>query len=458
MKRISIESYTNGAVSLLTHLLQVALLGMMACTPDPCQKADDHEARDEQGKHDGPGEHDEHDNHRGHDEHDEHGNDLSRSVEDLFAARCEHNVKTHECDECRYEVGVVKVPQKILDMKLVTLHTIQKRTVSSALKITGEVQFDERRVTHVSTQVSGIVKKVHVTLGDKVVAGQALVELESVEVGNARAVFQEAAALKTLAQQNFDRAEALRKEGIASEKEVHQAKQELDAATIRVTAAGGTLKRIGTGKGGAGNNSGRLVLKAPAEGSVLAMHAVRGEVADTNESLFTIGDNRSLWVWADLYEKDYPRVLENHSRAPLKAAVYVKAFGEQGFAGVLDYISPAMSESSRTVRIRISMPNLDGKLLAGMFAEVDLFLPSETDEQVLSAPASAVLADGDQQFVFVHHNGEYYVRRPVTTGAQFGNWIEITSGMSGGEQVAAEGAFLLKSDVLRSKMGAGCAH
>ena len=94
--------------------------------------------------------------------------DLDRSVSDLFAATCEHDIKTHECDECRYEVGVVKAPANLFDGGLMKSVKAKKQVVIVPLSLTGEVRFDERRVTHVSTQAEGIIRKVHVMLGGKV--------------------------------------------------------------------------------------------------------------------------------------------------------------------------------------------------------------------------------------------------------------------------------------------------
>ena len=90
-----------------------------------------------------------------------------------------------------------------------------------------------------------------------------------------------------------------------------------------------------------------------------------------------------------------------------------------------------------------------------MFATVRVMLPG--DELALTLPREAVLEDEGRSFVFVHHHDDYYVRRPVTTGRAWGDRVEIAGGLQGDETVVAEGAFLLKSDVLRSKMGAGCA-
>ena len=125
------------------------------------------------------------------------------------------------------------------------------------------------------------------------------------------------------------------------------------------------------------------------------------------------------------------------------------------FPATVDFVAPSMDEKTRTLKVRIGVPNPKGKLRAGMFVNVELYLPSGPDALVI--PRAALLADEGRSFVFVRHHGEYWVRRPVETGRASGGQVEVTRGLVGGGTVATEGCFLLKSDVLRSKMGAGCA-
>ena len=405
-----------------------------------------------------------HDDARSHEDHG-HGenevSDLDRPVSELFAAGCEHNIRTYKCDECRYEVGVVKADANLFDGGLLKTVKPNMKSFDVPLTLTGEVQFDERRVTHVSTQTNGIIRKVHVMLGDKVESGQALVDLESVAVGDAEATYLEARGILNLARRNYDRIEVLKKEAISSEKELLLAKQELDAAQIRANGSFGKLVRLGVAPSSAraltrAQSKGRLVMRAPAAGTVLEMHAVAGEIARPETSVATIGENSSLWVWADLYEQDIARVTREQAKQPLAAQIEVKAFSGEQFPGTVDFVSPSMSESSRTVKLRIAVPNQKGRLLAGMFAGVKIFLPG--DESALTVPISATLEDERRTFVFVHHMDDYYVRRPVVTRRTFDGLVEVTHGLDGSEVVIADGAFLMKSDVLRSKMGAGCAH
>jgi cobalt-zinc-cadmium efflux system membrane fusion protein len=377
--------------------------------------------------------------------------DLDRPVEALVALTCEHHRKTFECDECRYEIGFVRAPDCLSEGGLLKLTKVERRKVTAPIALTGEIRFDERRIGHVSTQVEGIIKQVHVALGDQVRKGQALLEIESVAVGEGQAVYLEAQAMLDLARRNFSRMSELRKENISSEKEYLQAKQELDATEIRARGARSKLNRLGSG----GTGGGRIVLRAPIDGAVLIMHAVSGEVAKPEQSLLTVGDNTAVWVWADLYERDIAAVKKGQATQGLAAATSVKAYPGEEFPGTVDLVSPAMDESSRTVKVRIQVKNDDGRLLAGMFATVKVFLPS-TDE-VMALPNHAVLNDDGRSFVFVHYQGEYYVRRPVDVGRRWADWVEIKGGIEQKQTVVAEGAFLMKSDLLRSKMGAGCA-
>lgn len=393
------------------------------------------------------------DTHGEQDGHAEHGegeaSDLDQPVAALFEASCEHDMKTFACDECRYEVGVAKAADDLFSGGL--LHTTRpaREPVRVPLALTGEVRFDERRVAHLSPPVEGVVRRVLVAVGDRVRRGDVLVEIDSGDASEAAAALREAQARLAVAEQAHARAGSLREQGINAAKDMDLATQELESARIRLEEARAQATRLGLGdRDGAG---GVLRLRASVDGTVLSLHAVGGEPAHTEEVMATVGDIATVWVWADLYERDLAKLLP----APLPAEVLVRAWPGQSFAGTVDFISPSIDEASRTVKLRVTVSNPDGRLLAGMFASVQVLLPG--DEHALVLPRDAVLEDEGRSFVFLHHHDAFYVRRPVTTGRAWGDRVEITGGLTGDETIVAEGAFLLKSDVLRSKMGAGCA-
>jgi cobalt-zinc-cadmium efflux system membrane fusion protein len=386
--------------------------------------------------------------------------DLDLPIDTLFSRACGHGVKAYECGECRYEVGVVKAPSGLFADGLFRETKVARRRVEQSLTLTGEVGFDERRVRHVSVPADCIIRRVHVVLGDRLTAGQPIIEIESVAVGEAEEGYLAARALLTLARRNHDRAAELQREGIASERELFEARQELEAADIRVGAALGTLMRLGMSDEDAAALTpdaarGLVTLRASAAGTVLSLQAVSGKAAGPDESLAVIGDNSTVWVSADLYERDLQRVARNCASGTIPAALTTTAYPGEAFSGAVDFISPVMDEASRTVKLRIKASNPGGRLLAGMFVTVKIFLPG--DEETAAVPETAVLTDEGRSFVFVHHHDDYYVRRPVETGRTWPDWTEIVAGLAGGETIVADGSFLMKSDVLRSKMGAGCA-
>jgi cobalt-zinc-cadmium efflux system membrane fusion protein len=135
--------------------------------------------------------------------------------------------------------------------------------------------------------------------------------------------------------------------------------------------------------------------------------------------------------------------------------VLVRAFPEQPFEGKIDYVGATMEERTRTVKVRATVENTDRLLRPGMFSEIRMGVGIR--EEALAIPEGALLSDEGRDFVFRHWKEEYYVRRPVKRGREFPDRVEITGGLEPGDRIVTDGAFLLKSDILREKMGAGCA-
>jgi len=390
--------------------------------------------------------------------------DLDRPIEDLFAATCAHGLKTFECDDCRYEIGVVRVPQDLIEEGLIRVAEAQVQPVRASLMLTGEVQFDERRVAHLAPRTDGVLRVVHVQIGDRVTAGRPLLEVDSTAMDDARGEYLEARAARELAARTLERLKALRREGVASEREVLEAENAHLSADLRLRVASERLLRLGLtptelkslrNGGRPGDARGRLVVRAPADGRVMDLHAVVGEAVKAGEPVITIGETDLVRVFADVYE-DHLGVLQSRlAEGPIEAVVTVRAFPGEEFPGTLDLLGSVMERESRTVKARVTVANPDGRLRPWMFAQVRVWLPGA--ERALAVPRTAVMQDEGRTFVFVWHHADYFVRRPVQTGREWDGWVEVRGGIQAGQRVAADGAFLLKSDVLRSKMGAGCA-
>ena len=133
----------------------------------------------------------------------------------------------------------------------------------------------------------------------------------------------------------------------------------------------------------------------------------------------------------------------------------VSAFKDTPFPGTVDLIGSLVDEHTRTAKLRIQVRNEDGKLRPGMFVHAEIVIPAEGRSTVV--PREAVLSDEGKHFVFQHWKDDLWVRRDVKLGARRARLVEIVAGLPRDARIVTGGAFMLKSDVLRGKMGAGCA-
>jgi len=473
----------------------------------------------------------------------EHGGLGNLATDEIEKRECEHKIRQIDCQECRYELGVVKVEPSVTDALAKTV-TVKDGKLARALRLTGEVQFDQTGVVDVVPICSGRVVSVNARLGQRVKQGEVLAVIHSGEFGEAKAAFLEAKTTADIASKEKERqsavAQALEKllDGLSkghqgvqrggqplgewksrlvgaftrleqakavherekqlvakqasskaeletAERELHSAEADYSAlaeevqlnlhldrlkaenasrlADAKLAAAEQRLHLFGldhdtTRSIGHSQENGRfaqLEIKAPRSGLIIAQNITEGRYVETAQNLYTIADASSLWVWCDLYEQDLGALHEFMARGGKPAATVKVASFAEPLPGTLDLLGGVMDENSRTVKARISVKDEQGKLKPGMFATAEVDLP-EGGKAVL-APRGAILNDEGNQFAFVHWKDDLWLRRNVKTGRVQGDMVEVLDGLEPGAKVVTGGGFLFKSDVLRSKMGAGCA-
>ncbi len=399
--------------------------------------------------------------------HDEHGtgaaevSDLDRPVDELFAGKCEHDIPHYTCDECRYELGVVKLDAGLVSKEgkpgLVDAVPAGTASFEESVDLTGEVHVSDARTVHVSSPLSGVVLNAPALAGARVAAGDVLFEIDSHEVAEARSDLLKKAAALDLATKAAAREALLFEKKISAEMEVQEARAREAEARIELEGARSRLIRLGLpaqehpvpGSDPGQAMSGIVAVRAPRAGTVLEGHANPGEYLETGRELFVISDLSEVWVWADLKDADLAAFsAAGEAAAQIEGPAGIVAHGK------VDIVSGTVSEQTRTARARVVVPNPAGALRPGMFVTVRIAGPGAS---AVAVPKVAVLADEGRPFVFVHREGDYWVRRPVTLGRRSGDQVEIVAGLAPGQRIIADGSFLLKSDVLRSKMGAGCA-
>jgi cobalt-zinc-cadmium efflux system membrane fusion protein len=390
---------------------------------------------------------------------DNHG-DESVDVENQI---CEHDIRIIDCDECRYEAGVVKVEPSIAE-SLIETGTVEDVNRTMTLQLTGQVQLDSTKAVEVVSTGSGRVEEVKRLLGEKVKKGDVLATIHSADLGQAKADFLEIQARSELAQATFRREKGLYEQKITSEADYLDALNDLKSAEASLAAADRRLRLFGLGseqiKGVKDEKENKefanLILRAPQDGTILSQNISLGKMVDTTGSLYTIAELSNLWVWCDVYEKELAALLEQFDAGnSLAAKVQVKAFPSTAFDGVVDFVGNLMDEHTRTVKVRVQVKNPEMKLRPGMFADVVVAIP--LPERMLAVPQTAIMSDAGKDFVFEQWKNDMWIRRDVTAGDKYGSLVEILGGIPKGATIATGGAFMLKSDILREKMGAGCA-
>ncbi len=361
-------------------------------------------------------------------------------------------------DEGVVELTSVKATAAKIETVIVALAGLPAQ-----LATTGQVDFNQDRLAHVSPRIPGRVHEARARLGQKVRRGEVLAMLDSIELGRAKAEYLQAKAREQLTRENFEREESLYADRISSEKEMLVAKAAHIEAEAELRSTEETLHLYGLSENEVASvtyeNPGRSLypIRAPLSGKIVEKHVTVGELVTPERNLFSLADLSEVWVWIDIYERDLQQVHIDDD-----VDVRVDAYPEREFSGTVSYLSDRVDLDTRRVRARIDVANPEERLRPGMFAQVELTDPHEggggTLEPVLVVPEAALQRDGDATIVFVDLGEGRYERREVETGRKSGSSVEVIEGLAPGETIVSGGAFFLKSELAKDELGEGHGH
>jgi cobalt-zinc-cadmium efflux system membrane fusion protein len=321
--------------------------------------------------------------------------------------------------------------------------------VSGDIQVVGTVTFHEDHFAVVGPLVTGRISKLVAGVGDQVKRGQVMAEIESSEVGQARAEFVSAQARYAAADANLKRESDLAEKKISSSRERELAHAQWVTEQAGVRAAVMRLRAIGLTPAdveAAAHHDlgGKVQIRAPISGTVIERKVTLGEAVERATDAFKIADTSHVWVTLDLYEKDLARV-----RVGQEVETRTDARPGEVFHGRVAFIVPVIDPATRTAKVRLEFPNPKGVLSAGQLVTARIVGDSKGSmTDVLVVPRSAVEQVEGKTAVFIQR-GEGFERRNVVTGASGGDKIEIRQGLTQGDVVAVDGAFLLKSELLR---------
>lgn len=349
---------------------------------------------------------------------------------------------TEKNNEHKNEQGKVHLSEDEMQQANIKVVSIQPQQASEQLVFTANIVANQDRIARVSPRVEGRLIKVSANLGDQVKSGQALAVIDSIQVGESRAEYRRAQSELQLAEANFKRSDRLYQEQVVPQRQWLEAKSAYERAQASSRAATEHLRMLG---GLSGDGASTFILTAPFSGTVIEKDAVLGELAKPDSSLFTVADLDTVWIEADISEKDLGKM-----SLGVPAMVTVSAFPNEVFQGKVSYISSMFDRQTRTVKARIELPNPDKKLRIGMFASAKIDLASAREALILPQEA-IVLVDGKSTVYLQTDDG--FAARAVSTGEQLNNGVIVTDGLEAGDQVVTAGAYTLKSRQLKSQIG-----
>ncbi len=408
------------------HLRHLVLLGAASSLLlfAGCQQeanADDHEGHDHAAEENKEGSSDEHGDSDENGEHDDHGEDGAKEVVLSEIAR--------------RRAGIV-------------VETVSARSLTNNLRIIAEVELAPDRVAHISPLLSGQLTKVSGEIGAQVKAGDKLAELSSVEVSEASARLASAKASVKLAKETLARQQKLRDDRITSERALQEARRELELARARErdASARAAIYNATSGRGAA-------TLSSPIDGTIIERHATMGEVVDPEDVLFQIADTTKVWVVGRVFEKDASKVLEG-----MPAVLTLHAYPGKSWHGKVTYVDRVLDHRTHSVAVRMELENPNELLKPGYFGALHLDTGGDSKPRPVVPVDAIQRMDNKTVLLIPGDEPRSYSVREVITGVEQDGFVEVLEGIEVGEEVVVQGAFVLKSHLMRSELGHGHAH
>lgn len=357
---------------------------------------------------------------------------------------------------CTTDSSVVRfTTASVADRVGVLVEEVQRGKLRKTLESPATVAYDSRSHARLAPRAAGTVVEVRRDLGDRVEAGDVLMVLDSAALGAAKSELLQAAARVGLWEKNSQREAALLKKGLSTEKDSLEAETQfvesriaLATAEQRLANLGLTADQIGAVKE-RGEASSLLSITAPFSGVVVGIDAVLGELASPETSVVGVADTSRMWVIVDVDQAEI-RLVERGQPVLLT----VEGWTGETLGGRVTWLSSEVDRRTRTVKVRAEFENPEGILRAQSFGTARIV--TRDDTEAVLVPKGAVQWEGCCNVAFERTSPTEFVPRKLRLGYDTGDYYEVLSGLSGGEAVVTQGSFILKTELQKGSIGAGC--
>lgn len=320
-------------------------------------------------------------------------------------------------------------------MQLLTIDSAQLRNVDDEVKLNGEVSFDDNKVVKVFPFSSGQVTNVNVSIGDYVKAGQTLATIKSAEISGNYSDLSIAGNDVNIAKRSMDNAEHLYKNGIASEKEYIEAKENYNKANATNSKIHSQIQING---GGRTTANGTYTVTAPRSGYLVEKLINTGNFIrnDNSSNLFTIGDISDVWIWANVFESDVAKIKVGYA-----ADITTVAYPDSVFVGKVDKINQILDPVTKVMKIKIVLPNKNNMLKPSMFANISI--SNTENKKMVTIPQTALVNDNQKTYVVAYVNNNNVSIREIKLLKTVNGYAYVKEGLQQGEKVITKNEILI---------------
>ncbi|RMF95676.1 MAG: efflux RND transporter periplasmic adaptor subunit [Candidatus Schekmanbacteria bacterium] len=304
----------------------------------------------------------------------------------------------------------------------------KKIRLRKEIRTIGRVDYDERKITDVTTKIEGWIEKLYVDFtGQEVKKGQPLIEIYSPELVSTQEEYLLALKYKKNLQNNPFSEIAKGAESLLASTRKRLELWDISDAQIKELEQTGQVQK-------------RMVINALSRGIVIDKMALEGMYVKNGMSLYRLADISTVWVYADIYEYELPFIKKGQ-----KATMTLSYLPGKKFTGRVTYIYPYLEEKTRTVKVRLEFPNPQWELKPGMYA--DVVIESDLGREGVVVPSYAVIRSGKRNIVVLNKGNGLFEPREVTLGVEAADgYIEIAEGVKEGEEIVTSSHFLIDSE------------
>ena len=363
---------------------------------------------------------------------------LPETVAIMASEQDEHGGEHGEEQE---ESEVIKMTESQRRAAGIVTASIGPRPLVETISAPGEVTANLYATTQVTPRIAAQVIARHVRMGDSVTVGQPLVTLSSVEMAETQGAL-------ILTEQEWRRTQKLGRD-VVSEQRYLEAKIAAQQAKAKALAYGMTETQLSKllQNGSAANATGQFDLVSSQAGTVINDDFIVGQFIEPGQVLFAVSDEKRIWVEAKLPPEKAAQIKPG-------AKAWVIEDGNN-LPGAVVQVHHTVDEETRTLSVRIQVDNKADLLHSGEFVDIDI----QTGESapVIAVPNEAIVLLEGKQVVFKREGDELHPT-PLDIGISKGGWTEVKAGLFGGDEIVTQNVFLIKSLILKSKMGEGHGH